>query len=186
MSPQSALAESLAEPAESSVAIGPVTAAPVDVSDRTCAARIVFDRLPIESVPAFPAASPRALRLVPTRAEPALEPASRPIPREVAAPVHRLRLTLRGRLVLVVVAVLLTCGIAVLARVSASSGGGSAASQPSGIRPSLVVQPGDTLWSIATKLAPNADPRSTIARIVDLNRLGGTALYAGEQLRLPS
>jgi LysM repeat protein len=50
----------------------------------------------------------------------------------------------------------------------------------------ITVQPGDTLWSIATRVAPNADPRVTVQRIVDLNGMSGTAIASGEQLKLPS
>ncbi len=35
----------------------------------------------------------------------------------------------------------------------------------------VVVQPGDTLWDIATAALPSADPRSTIDAIEDLNGL---------------
>ena len=45
-----------------------------------------------------------------------------------------------------------------------------------------VVQPGDTLWSIAQKLDPTGDPRETVDRLVDLN--GGSALQPGQRLRL--
>jgi LysM domain len=45
------------------------------------------------------------------------------------------------------------------------------------------VRPGDTLWSIASRLDPSGDPRA----IVDAQsaRLGGTAIVPGEQLLLP-
>jgi LysM repeat protein len=163
MSPQSALAERTQV-----------------VPERTQAARIVFDRLPIESVPAFPVGRPlrplRPLRLVPL-------PASvvAPMPAEVAAPGTRVRLTLRGRLVLIVLAALLLSGIGVLAKAATSSASGPAVTSHA----MITVQPGDTLWSIATKAAPNADPRATVQRIVDLNGMSGTAIASGEQLRLP-
>jgi hypothetical protein len=34
-------------------------------------------------------------------------------------------------------------------------------------------------------LAPKADPRVTVAKIVDLNGIVGSSVYAGEQLQLP-
>jgi LysM repeat protein len=49
-----------------------------------------------------------------------------------------------------------------------------------------VVQPGDTLWVIARRAVPDADPRITVQRIVDLNGLTGTAVVPGQQLALPS
>ena len=38
----------------------------------------------------------------------------------------------------------------------------------------VVVRPGQTLWSIATKADPYADPRAVIQEIVDDNSLAGT------------
>jgi Tfp pilus assembly protein FimV len=45
-----------------------------------------------------------------------------------------------------------------------------------------VVQPGDTIWSIAHDLDPTGDTRATVDRIVALN--GGAALEPGQRLRL--
>jgi len=46
-----------------------------------------------------------------------------------------------------------------------------------------VVQPGDTIWSIARQLAPTAgDVRPLVDRIVELN--GSAALTTGQRLRL--
>ena len=45
-----------------------------------------------------------------------------------------------------------------------------------------VVQPGDTVWSIARELAPGGDVRGMVDRIVGLN--GGAALQVGQHLRL--
>src|SRR3954465_5998723 len=45
-----------------------------------------------------------------------------------------------------------------------------------------VVQPGDTLWSIAAQLAPGQDVRAMVDHLVSLN--GGAALEVGQRLRL--
>jgi Tfp pilus assembly protein FimV len=45
-----------------------------------------------------------------------------------------------------------------------------------------VVQPGDTIWSIAHDLDPTGDTRALVDRIVALN--GGAALDTGQRLRL--
>jgi Tfp pilus assembly protein FimV len=45
-----------------------------------------------------------------------------------------------------------------------------------------VVQPGDTIWSIAHELDPSGDTRAMVDRIVALN--GGAALEPGQRLRL--
>jgi Tfp pilus assembly protein FimV len=60
----------------------------------------------------------------------------------------------------------------------------SAPAAPSPARTVYVVQPGDTLWSIAHKLEPTADPREVVDRLVDLN--GSAALQPGQRLRLTS
>lgn len=54
-----------------------------------------------------------------------------------------------------------------------------------------VVQPGDTLWSIATSLEPAADPRETVRRLIELNEsqpeLASTGqLRIGQELVLPA
>lgn len=48
---------------------------------------------------------------------------------------------------------------------------------------SWVVASGDTLWSIAATVAPDADVRATVARLVELN--GDDPIIVGQQLRIP-
>ena len=57
-----------------------------------------------------------------------------------------------------------------------------AAGQPLPAGAVYVVQPGDTVWTIAHELDPNGDPRALVDRIVSLN--GGAALQPGQHLRL--
>ena len=45
-----------------------------------------------------------------------------------------------------------------------------------------VVQPGDTLWSIATEIAPDDDPRAVVDALRDAN--GGPELEVGDELIL--
>jgi LysM domain len=45
-----------------------------------------------------------------------------------------------------------------------------------------VVQPGDTLWSIAEAIAPDADPRPVVDALREAN--GGPTLHAGDRLRI--
>jgi hypothetical protein len=44
----------------------------------------------------------------------------------------------------------------------------------------VVVQPGDTLWSIAAELEPDGDLRATVDRLADRN--GGSTLTVGQRL----
>jgi predicted Zn-dependent protease len=92
-----------------------------------------------------------------------------------------LRLTGRGRLLLVlVVAALLVVAFSIgRSSSTATSQRGSAQLR------AVVVQPGDTLWAVAKRSVPGADPRVTVQRIIDLNGLSSTAVVPGQQLRLP-
>lgn len=49
----------------------------------------------------------------------------------------------------------------------------------------VVVQPGDTLWSVAQRADPAADPRAVVDRIKELNGLQGDAVVAGAVLQVP-
>jgi hypothetical protein len=50
----------------------------------------------------------------------------------------------------------------------------------------VVVQPGQTLWSIATERYPGDDVRTRVDQIIDANHLAGSQVYAGESLVLPA
>ena len=99
-----------------------------------------------------------------------------------AAPV---RLTRRGRtaLVLLLAAVLLAAfslgRTATQAADVAVEGGAAQQLQQT------TVQPGESLWSVAQRIAPENDPRDVVAQIRRLNDLTGTQLRVGQQLLLP-
>lgn len=91
-------------------------------------------------------------------------------------------LTARGRLVL---ALLVVCAIAVGAVLLGST---VAATQDAGVAEvaTVVVQPGDSLWAIASEANPGGDIRRTIGEIVRLNSLeSGSSLPAGLSLSVP-
>src|SRR5436309_405246 len=44
----------------------------------------------------------------------------------------------------------------------------------------VVVGTGDTLWSIAERIAPQADPRDVVADLEQANHLSGATVQAGE------
>ena len=46
-----------------------------------------------------------------------------------------------------------------------------------------MVQPGDTLWSIAADVAPDADVRITVDQLIALN--GASPIVPGQELVLP-
>jgi hypothetical protein len=72
-----------------------------------------------------------------------------------------------------------------LASGALASNHGSAGAGYRGMR-QVVVQPGQTLWSIAAAAEPAADPRLVIAQITQINSLGGATVYAGQQLWVPA
>ena len=94
----------------------------------------------------------------------------------------RLRLTRRGRIAVVLLTlVALLLGGFLLGR------GSSQASPPRAARPlpTVTVAPGETLWQIAARIAPDADRRALVDQIEALNHLSGPQVVAGQQLVLP-
>lgn len=49
----------------------------------------------------------------------------------------------------------------------------------------VTVEPGDTLWSVAGRAAPELDPRNVIAQMMTLNGLRDSDVVVGEVLRVP-
>jgi hypothetical protein len=50
-----------------------------------------------------------------------------------------------------------------------------------------VVNPGDTLWGIAARIAgPEGDPRPIVDALVSRNHIAGAAIVPGERLHLPA
>ena len=103
-------------------------------------------------------------------------------PARVAGP-GRLRLTRRGKAVVLVVSALL-----LLLAISAGRTGSQAATVTE-VGPQLqqtTVQSGDTLWSVAQRIAPDNDPRQVVDQIRRINHLHSSALQAGQLLLLPT
>jgi Tfp pilus assembly protein FimV len=47
------------------------------------------------------------------------------------------------------------------------------------------VEPGESLWQIAARVAPTADRRVVVRQIEQLNDLSDGRVLVGQQLRLP-
>ena len=90
------------------------------------------------------------------------------------------RLTRRGRVLLVLLMALVTSAAFGAGRASVQ-----AATEPAPALLSVTVQPGETLWEIAARVAPQADRRETVARLSRLNDLPGGRLRAGQRLVVP-
>lgn len=95
-----------------------------------------------------------------------------------------LRLTRRGRLLLLVALVAVLFGAFSLGRTAtqaAPTAGTAQVTQPV----ETTVQPGESLWSVASRIAPDNDPREVVAQIRRLNGLTSSQLQPGQQLLLP-
>ena len=131
--------------------------------------------------------APRHLSLVPALpSAPATQvPAAAPAPRAAAVgPVSqpRLRLTTRGRRVLVALGFAVSIAI-----------GGTVGTLIQGAAPvpeqvaTVVVQPGQSLWVIASEsAAPHQDVRQVVEQIRMLNGLEHSTVHAGQELSVPA
>jgi LysM domain-containing protein len=92
----------------------------------------------------------------------------------------RVRLTRRGRGV-VLVLFLLLAGVGLVFAATASR-----AADPARSAPTAEVRPGDTLWSIAGRYVPGRDPAAAVDEIRRLNGLTGYTVHAGQHVILPA
>lgn len=93
------------------------------------------------------------------------------------------RLTRRGRVVLAGLGAVLALLVAGLAAPASQA---SPASSGAGGGPVVVVQPGDTLWSVAARHRPHHDLPGRIEEIRRLNDLPGHTIHPGQELVLPA
>lgn len=97
----------------------------------------------------------------------------------------RLRLTHRGRVVFGVLGVLLALAAIGAALLLGSPQAVATAEESSAEFGYVIVQPGASLWSVATELDPQADPRDIVAELVRLNQMGGSGVQAGQPIAVP-
>jgi hypothetical protein len=111
-------------------------------------------------------------------------PASSSSSASSSAPASRLRLTRRGRRVIVG---LVALPIVIAGFAMALNGGGAVAtdSGSSTTFSYVTVEAGQSLWQLAQTLAPTADPRDVIAEIVSLNQIKGE-IQPGQRLAIPA
>jgi hypothetical protein len=87
----------------------------------------------------------------------------------------------RRRRLAVLGVVLIVLALASMALQLRAADGDGGAARPVA-RVSVVVAPGDSVWSIAADLAPTSDPRPVVDAIVAAN--GGSSLVPGQRLEL--
>ena len=97
-------------------------------------------------------------------------------------PPQVLRLTRRGR-VAVLLAALLTMAVLVVALGSSTTATGDAGDPVA--THTVTVEPGDTLWKLATDANPNGDLRQTVDDIMRLNSLPTAHLPMGSEIAVP-
>ena len=103
-------------------------------------------------------------------------------PRPAARPRSSVRLTRRGRVVVVMVALLAVLGFGlVVASGSVATGEGGTAPATQVVQ----VAPGDTLWDIASAVAGEGDVRAMVNRISKMNALESGMLTAGQRILVP-
>jgi LysM domain len=95
--------------------------------------------------------------------------------------VSRMRLTRRGRSLVRALAVVLVVVVFMLVAPGLAKGDGPDRPAP---RVTYVVESGDTLWSIARRVAPGQDPRPVVDGLIEANHLRG-GLQAGQELSIP-
>ena len=99
------------------------------------------------------------------------------------------RLTRRGRLLrsgilLLLVSLLVLLAIARVAGEPVLAG--SEASVVPTTTVTVVIEQGDSLWEIARRVAPGADPRDVVHRIRELNGLRSNLIQPGQVLLVPA
>ncbi|HEX9540026.1 MAG TPA: LysM peptidoglycan-binding domain-containing protein [Streptosporangiaceae bacterium] len=103
---------------------------------------------------------------------------------------HGVRLTRRGRRAVtgfaaaIILAVVTAFWVAAATGAQAANHGVAPGTVYKNMRP-VVVQPGQTLWSIALRADPAADPRVVISRIMEFNAMSSDVVVPGERLWVP-
>ena len=90
----------------------------------------------------------------------------------------------RGRLARTVVVLSLAIVLGSVVSAKAGAGTEAAATQAHSFI-TVTVAPGETVWSLANRVAAGGDVRATVHEIREVNSLKGFDLQAGQRLRVP-
>ena len=93
-------------------------------------------------------------------------------------------LTRRGRLARTLLVLSLAVVLASVFGLSAGAGTNSAVGEPTSFIEVTVAQ-GDTLWSLASRMAGGSDVRAMVDEIASVNALASADLQAGQKVRIP-
>lgn len=97
----------------------------------------------------------------------------------------RLRLTHRGRVAIGLFVALIAITVLALFAFYGAAQAQAASEQGSQQFTYVAAEPGDSMWQIATQVAPSEDPRDVIADIVRLNQLSTVELTVGQEVAIP-
>ncbi|QLL25252.1 LysM peptidoglycan-binding domain-containing protein [Actinobacteria bacterium IMCC26103] len=95
-----------------------------------------------------------------------------------------LRLNRRGRLARTLLVLSLAVVLASVFGLKAGAGTPDHVGAPTSFI-QVTVAPGDTLWSLATRMADGGDVRSLVDEIASVNSLATAEVQAGQKLRIP-
>ena len=93
-------------------------------------------------------------------------------------------LTRRGRLARTLLVLSLAVVLASVFGLSAGAGTSDSVGAPTSFI-EITVAPGDTLWSLATRMAGGEDVRAMVDEIASVNALASADLQAGQKVRIP-
>jgi LysM repeat protein len=99
-----------------------------------------------------------------------------------ARPRSTVRLTRRGRVVVVLFALLVVLAVGIVVASGSVATDKAGTPEPTAV---VMVGPGDTLWDIASAAADDGDVDAMIDRIQRLNALDSGMLVAGQRLLIP-
>jgi LysM repeat protein len=102
-----------------------------------------------------------------------------------ANPSGRIVLNRRGRLA----RTLVVLSLAIVAASVAGGQAGANTSQPARSSAdtfiTVTVAPGDTVWSLANRVAPAGEAGALVSEIIEINSLGSGDVKAGQKIRIP-
>jgi len=93
-------------------------------------------------------------------------------------------LTRRGRLARTLLVLSLAVVLASLFGLKAGAGTTNSVGAPTSFI-EVTVAPGDTLWSLASRMADDSDVRAMVDEITSVNALASADLQAGQKVRIP-
>lgn len=100
-------------------------------------------------------------------------------------PAPRLRITSRGRAVLVGIVAVPTAIVAIMLGIGAP-GAVATDAVVTGSLTYVTIEPGQSLWQVAEQIAPQADPRDVVNDLLSLNGLSSADVQPGQELAVPT